>query len=80
MFMTALNLALMTAAPSIAISMEEFHLQRLLAVGDLVASTWQQEKNSIKGNQTICEDLEGSETAGIDLYQACHVRATYCCL
>lgn len=40
MFMAALNLALMTAALSIAISMEEFTLQRLLTVGDLVASTW----------------------------------------
>lgn len=46
MLMTVLNLALMTAAVSIAITMEEFQLQRLLAVGDLAASTRQQQKTA----------------------------------
>lgn len=38
--MAALNLALMTAVLSIAITVEEFKLPRLLALGDFVASTW----------------------------------------
>lgn len=40
MIMAALNMALMTAALFDAMTVEEFKLQRLSAVGDLVVSTW----------------------------------------